>query len=80
MASLDEALAALQAAVDAVKAAEPAPAEPAEVDAVRKAVEDVLTAEGWTAPLPVAEPATVEGSVVVTPDEPTDPTAVPANG
>lgn len=57
MAALDDALKALEDAVASVVAARDAEVPVKVEDAVRKAVEDVLTSEGWTAPAPADTPA-----------------------
>lgn len=70
MAAIDEAIKAVVDAVDALEALDTAPTAPAEVvDSVRKAVEDVLTAEGWTAPVApeVETPAEDTGEAVEEP-------------
>jgi len=50
--ALSDAVQAVVNAVDALEAEVNAQPAAPEVDAVRKAVEDVLTSEGWTAPVP----------------------------
>ena len=71
MATLDETLVALQAAVDAVKAADvPAPVVE---DSVRASVEGVLTSEGWTAPVPAeVETPAEDATDAPAEDAPTD--------
>jgi hypothetical protein len=51
---MEDAIAAVIAAVDALEAAKAAEV-PAGPDAVRVAVEGVLTSEGWSAPVPEVE-------------------------
>lgn len=59
MASLEDAVAAVVAAVDGLEAAVATPVVVPETDALRVVVEAQLVAEGWTAPVAPEAPADV---------------------